>query len=285
MSNNTGPLKQRLATYGIYAKKGLGQNFLHDRSYVRQIVEAAELAPGDVVVEIGPGPATLTYDLAEAVRPGGKVVAVEVDERLQKLLGDVQQQCPEVTVLWQDALQVDYGAVTAPYRTGDTFALVANLPYYITTPILMHLLEGNFPVSHLVLMVQKEVAERILASPGTKNYGALSVAVQYRCRGRMVAIVPPGAFVPAPKVSSAVIRLDRRAEPAVTVQNEAVFFRVVAAAFQQRRKTLLNALGVLAGDRTKETLHNQLHACGIDPVRRGETLTLEEFARVADLFV
>ncbi|ABZ83811.1 dimethyladenosine transferase [Heliomicrobium modesticaldum Ice1] len=277
-----GELRQNLSRYGIRAKKGLGQNFLSDPVYVGRIIAAAELAAGDVVVEIGPGPATLTRDLAEAVGPGGKVIAVEVDERLRPLLDDLCRDYPQVEILWQDALQVDYDAATQPWRGDKPFVLVANLPYYITTPILMRLLEGRFSVSRLVVMVQKEVADRMLAPAGHSDYGALSVVIQYYCAPSLVTKVPPGAFIPPPKVSSAVVRLDRRATPPVAVVDEAAFFRVVRAAFNQRRKTLLNALGALGLALNKEEMARRLTAAGVDPGRRGETLNLQEFANVAD---
>lgn len=278
----SGELRQRLAQYGIRAKKGLGQNFLVDPLYIRRIIDAAGLSAGDVVVEIGPGPATLTRDLADAIGPGGKVIAIEVDASLRPLLNDLCLENPQVEVIWQDALRVDYDGVTLPFRGNGKFALVANLPYYITTPIIMYLLEGHFRISHLVVMVQKEVADRMLAPAGTKAYGALSVAVQYHCEGRLVTKVPPGAFLPPPNVSSAVVRLDRRNEPPVLVSDEAAFFRVVRAAFNQRRKTLLNALGSLGLDLKKEDLSQRLIRVGIDPGRRGETLTLAEFAQVTE---
>ncbi|MTV48444.1 16S rRNA (adenine(1518)-N(6)/adenine(1519)-N(6))-dimethyltransferase RsmA [Heliobacillus mobilis] len=275
-------LRQRIAQYGIRAKKGLGQNFLSDSEYVYRIVDAAELSSGDVVVEIGPGPATLTPHLAEAVGPEGKVLAIEVDESLRPLLMDLCREYPQVEILWQDALKVDYDAVTAPYRGDKPFTLVANLPYYITTPIMMGLLEGRFNLSHMVIMVQKEVADRMLARAGTKDYGALSVAVQYHCEVKLVTKVPPGAFIPPPKVSSAVVRLNRRRQPPVHVFDEKAFFRVVRAAFNQRRKTLLNALGGLGLEMTKTEMSERLAQAGIDPGRRGETLNLDEFARVTD---
>ncbi|KAB2953020.1 16S rRNA (adenine(1518)-N(6)/adenine(1519)-N(6))-dimethyltransferase RsmA [Heliorestis acidaminivorans] len=282
----TKEIRERLQRYGIRAKKGLGQNFLVDSNYIDKILRAAQLKEGAVVVEIGPGPATLTPFLAEAVGTSGKVIAIEVDSALQELLSDLARQYKQVEIHWQDALQVDYDAVTKPYLPADeSFALVANLPYYITTPIIMHLLEGKFNYSHLVVMVQKEVAERIVSPPGNKSYGALSVAVQYYCQAEIVTTVPPGAFVPAPKVSSAVLRLQRRAVAPVELIDERLFFQIVRAAFNQRRKTLLNALSALEHNISKAELATMLTRLEIDPVRRGETLTLAEFARIANALV
>ncbi|MDD2421536.1 MAG: 16S rRNA (adenine(1518)-N(6)/adenine(1519)-N(6))-dimethyltransferase RsmA [Heliobacteriaceae bacterium] len=279
-----GEMSRLLAQYGLKAKKGLGQNFLTDPVYLQRIVAAATLAPGDVVVEIGPGTANLTRELGKVVGPGGKVIAVELDTALQPLLTDLSREYPQVEVVWQDALQVDYTALTRPYRGEGKFTLVANLPYYIATPLVMYLLTGGFPVSHLVVMVQKEVADRMVAGAGGKAYGVLSVAVQYYALPILVTRVPPGAFLPRPKVDSAVVRLDLRIRPAVTVADEAFFFRVVRAAFNQRRKTLLNALAGLRPAWPKAELGRKLDQAGIDPRRRGETLNLEEFARVVAVF-
>ncbi|QGG48686.1 16S rRNA (adenine(1518)-N(6)/adenine(1519)-N(6))-dimethyltransferase RsmA [Heliorestis convoluta] len=276
-------IRERLARYGIRAKKGLGQNFLVDKQYVQKIIDAAQLQAGSVVVEIGPGPATLTPYLAQEVGSSGKVIAIEVDEALRELLTDFASEFPQVKIHWQDALQVDYDQLTEPYLPpGGSFVLVANLPYYITTPIIMHLLESKFSYSHLVVMVQKEVAQRIVSPPGNKNYGALSVAVQFHCHVDLVTTVPPGAFVPAPKVSSAVVRLERRKVPPVSLLDERYFFQTVRAAFNQRRKTLLNALSSLDTKLTKAELASLLANKNIDPTRRGETLSLDEFAIVAN---
>lgn len=262
-----------LRAFGLHASKRLGQNFLVDETVVDRIVAAAGVTPGDAVLEIGPGIGTLTQGLLEA---GAKVVAVELDRRLVEVLADTLAGYDAVRVVHGDILKTDISRemATAPFK------VVANLPYYITTPILMGILEQRLPVSVLVTMVQKEVAERMVAAPGGKDYGALSVAVQYYTAPEIAFLVPPQAFIPAPAVESAVIRCAVRERPPVAVASEATFFRVVKAAFAQRRKTLANALkgaGLAAGD-----VATVLAAAGVDGGRRGETLSLAEFAAVAN---
>lgn len=261
-----------LRAFGLHTSKRLGQNFLVDETVVDRIVAAAGVAPGDAVLEIGPGIGTLTQGLLEA---GAKVVAVELDRRLVEVLADTLAGYDAVRVVHGDILKTDISRemATAPFK------VVANLPYYITTPILMGILEQRLPVSVLVTMVQKEVAERMVAAPGGKDYGALSVAVQYYTAPEIAFLVPPQAFIPAPAVESAVIRCAVREQPPVTVASEATFFRVVKAAFAQRRKTLANALKAagLAADAAAV-----LAAAGVDGGRRGETLSLAEFAAVAN---
>ncbi len=261
-----------LRAFGLHASKRLGQNFLVDETVVDRIVAAAGVAPGDAVLEIGPGIGTLTQGLLEA---GVKVVAVELDRRLVEVLADTLAGYDALRVVHGDILKTDISRemATAPFK------VVANLPYYITTPILMGILEQRLPVSVLVTMVQKEVAERMVAAPGGKDYGALSVAVQYYTVPEIAFLVPPQAFIPAPAVESAVIRCAVRSEPPVAVDSEATFFRVVKAAFAQRRKTLANALKAagLAAEAAAV-----LAAAGIDGNRRGETLSLAEFAAVAN---
>jgi 16S rRNA (adenine1518-N6/adenine1519-N6)-dimethyltransferase len=264
-----------LKRFGIRMSKKLGQNFLIDEHVVRNIVEAANLTPGDAVLEIGPGIGTLTQGLAEA---GGQVTAVEIDRRLIEVLGKTLEGYENIKIVHGDILRIDVAKeVMAP-----RYKVVANLPYYITTPIIMGLLEARMPIDVLVTMVQKEVAERMVAVPGTKDYGSLSVAVQYYTQPEIMFLVPPASFIPPPAVDSAVIRCTVREKPPVEV-NERVFFRVVKAAFAQRRKTLSNTLkttGVPA-----DTLRVILEKAGIDGTRRGETLSLQEFAAIANVWI
>jgi 16S rRNA (adenine1518-N6/adenine1519-N6)-dimethyltransferase len=264
-----------LKRFGIRMSKKLGQNFLIDEHVVRSIVEAANIGKGDAVLEIGPGIGTLTQGLAEA---GAEVTAVEIDRRLIEVLAKTLEGYENIKVVHGDILRIDIAKeVMAP-----RYKVVANLPYYITTPIIMGLLEAHMPVDVLVTMVQKEVAQRMVAVPGTKDYGSLSVAVQYYTKPEIMFIVPPASFIPPPAVDSAVIRCTVREKPPVQV-DERVFFRVVKAAFAQRRKTLSNTLkttGVPA-----ETLKVILEKAGIDGTRRGETLSLEEFAAIANVWI
>lgn len=264
-----------LKAFGLRMSKKLGQNFLIDARIVQGIVDAAEVKPGDRVLEIGPGIGTLTQGLAEA---GADVTAVELDKKLPAVLKETLKAYDNVRIVPGDILKVNI-----PEIMGEApFKVAANLPYYITTPILMALLERHLPITHMVTMVQKEVAERMTAKPGSRIYGALSVAVQYYTEPEIVLDVPPRSFIPAPEVMSVVVSCRVRKEPAVAVRDEKLFFRVVKAAFGQRRKTLMNALK--GGGFQKETVRDALEQSGIDPTRRGETLTLEEFGRLADAF-
>ena len=264
-----------LKAFGLRVSKKLGQNFLIDARIVQGIVDAAEVKPGDRVLEIGPGIGTLTQGLAEA---GADVTAVELDKKLPTVLKETLKAYDNVRIVPGDILKVNI-----PEIMGEApFKVAANLPYYITTPILMALLERHLPITHMVTMVQKEVAERMTAKPGSRIYGALSVAVQYYTEPEIVLDVPPRSFIPAPEVMSVVVSCRVRKEPAVAVRDEKLFFRVVKAAFGQRRKTLMNALK--GGGFQKEAVRDALEKSGIDPTRRGETLTLEEFGRLADAF-
>ena len=264
-----------LKAFGLRMSKKLGQNFLIDAGIVQGIVDAAQIEPGDRVLEIGPGIGTLTQGLAEA---GADVTAVELDKKLPAVLAETLKGYDNVRIVPGDILKVNI-----PEIMGDApFKVAANLPYYITTPILMALLERHLPITHMVTMVQKEVALRMVARPGGKDYGALSVAVQYYTEPEIVLDVPPRSFIPAPEVDSVVIACKVRETPAVTVQSEKMFFRVVKAAFGQRRKTLANALK--GGGLPKEQVRDAMEQAGIDPTRRGETLSLVEFAKLADAF-
>lgn len=257
-------------------KKSFGQNFLIDSHVIEKIIRAAEIGPEDNVLEIGPGIGTLTQYLAEAA---GRVVAVEIDEKLIPVLGETLAEYDNVEVINQDILKCDVDSIFE----GRPFKVVANLPYYITTPIIMGLLEGKSHFDSLTVMIQKEVADRMKAGPGTKDYGALSLAVQYYAEPYLAANVPPNCFMPRPAVGSAVIRLKRRETPAVAVKDEKLLFKLIRAAFMERRKTLLNAVkNSRELDIPKERVEEVLTDLGIDTRIRGEALNLQQFALLAD---
>lgn len=263
-----------LKAFHIQMSKKLGQNFLIDPAVVDGIVAGANLTEEDWVLEIGPGIGTLTQGLAET---GAKVVAVELDKRLPDVLAKTLEAYDNVQIVAGDILKVPI----LELMTKTPFKVVANLPYYITTPILLKLLEEKLPIDTLVTMVQKEVAVRMVARPGSKDYGALSVAIQYYTEPEILFDVKPQAFMPRPEVTSAVVRCHVRSCPPVDIKNEATFFRVVKAAFAQRRKTLHNAL---KSGFPAETVDFMLEKGQIDPVRRGETLSLAEFAELANAY-
>lgn len=264
-----------LKTFNLRADKRLGQNFLVDEEIVNKIAAAAELSEADTVLEVGPGIGTLTQALALT---GAKVVAVELDRRLLPVLEKTLAGYDNVEIINEDILKLDIKKAVPQ----DNFKVVANLPYYITTPIIFNLLEQKLPMERLVVMVQKEVAERIAARPGGKDYGALSVAIQYYTEPEIAFAVPSSAFIPQPSVDSAVIVCKRRSTPAVDVVDEKLFFRVVKAAFSVRRKMLSNALKNMGI--TGEQVNSWLELAGIDGKRRGETLSLEEFASLTNTF-
>lgn len=259
--------------FDIKMSKKLGQNFLIKRGIVDEIVHAAELTPGEPVLEVGPGIGTLTQGLAQS---GADVTAIELDRRLLEVLDITLASYDNVRIVHGDVLKLDVPTI----MNHKPFKVVANLPYYITTPIIMSLLESKLPIERLVVMVQKEVALRMVAKPGTKDYGALSVAVQYYTEPDIVLDVPPKSFLPAPAVTSSVIRCVLRDKPPVDVIDEKLFFRVVKAGFAQRRKTFANTMKTtgLSKDRIEELLAK----ANIDGQRRGETFTLQEFADVAN---
>ena len=259
--------------FDIKMSKKLGQNFLIKRGIVDDIVHAAELTPGEPVLEVGPGIGTLTQGLAQS---GADVTAIELDRRLLEVLDTTLASYDNVRIVHGDVLKLDVPTI----MNHKPFKVVANLPYYITTPIIMSLLESKLPIERLVVMVQKEVALRMVAKPGTKDYGALSVAVQYYTEPDIVLDVPPKSFLPAPAVTSSVIRCVLRDKPPVDVIDEKLFFRVVKAGFAQRRKTFANTMKTtgLSKDRIEELLAK----ANIDGQRRGETFTLQEFADVAN---
>ena len=273
--------KRILDKYGIRAKKKYGQNFLINGSVVRGIVEAAGVTKEDCVLEIGPGIGTMTQELSLAA---GQVVAVEIDTTLEPVLAETLDACTNVTILWQDILKTDVRAIRDTYNGGRRLKCVANLPYYITTPILLQLLREKDSFESITVMVQKEVAERMTARAGGKDYGSLSIAVQYYSRPRIVEIVPPESFVPRPKVTSAVVTMELYGEPPVKPVDEELFIAITRAAFEQRRKTLVNALGsnssVPCG---KDSVRQALEKMGLSPSVRGEALSLEEFIKLSDL--
>ena len=269
-----------LQKYHFNFQKKFGQNFLINTSILEEIIDAAEITREDFVLEIGPGIGTMTQYLACAAR---KVVAVEIDKALIPILEDTLSDYDNARVINNDVLKVDIAKLAEEENGGKPIKVVANLPYYITTPIIMGLFENHVPIKSITVMVQKEVADRMQVGPGTKDYGALSLAVQYYAKPYIVANVPPNCFMPRPKVGSAVIRLERYEEPPVKVKDEKLMFRIIRASFNQRRKTLANGLKNSAElDYTKEEIEAAIEALGRGASIRGEALTLEEFAKLAD---
>ena len=271
-----------LKKYGFSFKKSLGQNFLIDPNILRNIVSHANLTENSGAIEVGPGIGALTEHLARAAK---KVVSFEIDQRLLPVLEDTLSPYDNVKIVHSDILKADVPAVIAEEMPGiEDIMVVANLPYYVTTPILMKLLNDRLPIRGFVVMMQKEVADRITAKPGTKAYGSLSIAIQYYCTAEVAMVVPKTVFMPQPNVDSAVIRLIRHEKPPVEVINEDFLFEVSRASFAQRRKTILNNLqnGLPSGKQKKDEIIRALEQVGVDPTRRGETLSIEEFGRLAD---
>lgn len=276
--------------YGFHFQKKFGQNFLIDANILEKIIQAAKITEEDCVIEIGPGIGTMTQYLAEHAR---EVVAVEIDKNLIPILEDTLSGYDNVTIVNEDILKVDIARLADEKNGGRPVKIVANLPYYITTPIIMGLFESNVPLSSITIMVQKEVADRMQVGPGTKDYGALSLAVQYYAKPEMIMHVPPSCFMPRPGVGSSVIRLTRFEKPPVNVADEKKFFSIIRAAFNQRRKTLANALAnssaIVESDGkckriTREEVCAILDQMGLSQTIRGEALTLEEFAKFSNLF-
>ena len=271
-----------LERHGFTFKKSFGQNFLTDTNILQKIVDTAEIDKKVNVIEIGPGIGALTEFLAENA---AEVMAFEIDDRLVPILADTLRDFDNVTVVNQDILKVDLAQYIAEFKNPDLpIKVVANLPYYITTPILMHLIESGIPFSEFVVMMQREVADRISAQPNTKAYGSLSIAVQYYMTAKVAFIVPRTVFVPAPNVDSAILKMVRRDQPAVAVQDEKFFFKVSKASFVHRRKTLWNNLTSYFGksEEIKAKLERALEVIDLAPNVRGESLDLETFARLSD---
>jgi len=268
--------------YGFAFQKKFGQNFLIDTHVLDKIIAAAGVSKDDMVLEIGPGIGTMTQYLAEAA---GHVVAVEIDANLIPILQDTLKEYDNITLINNDILKVDIRELANQYNGGRPIKVVANLPYYITTPIIMGLFEGNVPIDNITVMVQKEVADRMQVGPGSKDYGALSLAVQYYAKPYIVANVPPNCFIPRPNVGSAVIRLTRHQVPPVEVADPALMFRLIRASFNQRRKTLQNGLNNSPEvPYSKEQIIDAIARLGVSPTIRGEMLSLEQFALLANVF-
>lgn len=272
-----------LQKYNFTFQKKYGQNFLIDSHVLEKIMDAAEIGKDDCVVEIGPGIGTMTQYLAERA---GEVVAVEIDKNLIPILTETLADYKNVSIINEDILKVDLNRIVEEKNGGRPVKIVANLPYYITTPIIMGLFENHVPVKSITVMVQKEVADRMQVGPGTKDYGALSLAVQYYAKPEIVAIVPPNCFIPRPNVASAVIRLTCHEKKPVEVEDEKGMFALIRASFNQRRKTLANSLSNAQNlSLTREQVTEALESMQLSPTIRGEALTLEQFAALADILL
>ena len=270
-----------LQKYHFNFQKKFGQNFLINTSILEEIIDAAEITREDFVLEIGPGIGTMTQYLCEAAR---EVVAVEIDTNLIPILGDTLSAYDNVEVMNADILKVDIAKLADERNGGKPIKVVSNLPYYITTPIIMGLFESHVPIDSITIMVQKEVADRMQEGPGSKEYGALSLAVQYYAKPEIVVNVPPSCFMPQPKVGSAVIRLTRHENPPVDVDNEKLMFQVIRASFNQRRKTLANGLNNFGSfSLGKEEIQKSIEELGVPVNIRGEALSLEQFAKLSNI--
>ncbi len=270
-----------LQKYGFNFQKKFGQNFLINTGILEEIIEAAEITKDDFVLEIGPGIGTMTQYLCENAR---EVVAVEIDKNLIPILADTLSAYDNVEVINEDILKVDIKKLAEEKNAGKPIKVVANLPYYITTPIIMGLFESHVPIDSITIMVQKEVADRMQEGPGSKEYGALSLAVQYYAHPEIVVNVPPSCFMPQPKVGSAVIRLTRHEQSPVEVENEKLMFQLIRASFNQRRKTLANGLNNYSGlNLSKEVIQQCIEELGVPVTIRGEALSLEQFATLSNI--
>ena len=271
---------QTIKKYEFAFQKKFGQNFLIDEHVITKIINAAEITKDDLVLEIGPGIGTMTQYLAESA---GKVIAVEIDKNLIPILEETLAEYDNVTVINEDILKLDINRLVEEENDGKPIKVVANLPYYITTPIIMGLFESHVPLQSITVMVQKEVADRMQVGPGSKDYGALSLAVQYYAKPYIAANVPPNCFIPRPGVGSAVIRLTRYEEPPVTVKDEILMFKLIRASFNQRRKTLQNGIANSPElPYSKAQVEKALEKMGLAANVRGESLTLAEFAKLSD---
>ena len=266
-----------LQKYDFHFQKKFGQNFLIDTHVLERIVESSNITKDDFVLEIGPGIGTMTQYLCEHA---GRVMAVEIDKNLLPILADTLKEYDNVTVVNEDILKLDIGKIAEEYNDGKPIKVVANLPYYITTPIIMALFESHVPLASVTVMVQKEVAQRICAPAGKGDYGAFSVFCQYYAEPELLFDVPPSCFIPQPKVTSSVLKLTMRAAPPCEIPDEKLFFRVVKASFAQRRKTLLNALSSGFGEYSKPQIASAIEDAGFSPTVRGETLDIPGFAAI-----
>ncbi|OPL07503.1 MAG: 16S rRNA methyltransferase [delta proteobacterium ML8_F1] len=269
-------IKEITLAHNFRMSKALGQNFLKDPHILESIIDSAELTEGDTVIEVGPGIGVLTEAIAQRAK---QVIGIEIDRHLIPILEQTLRDYPGVRIIHEDVLKVNLAAIEKQFFPGAEPKIIANLPYYITTPIIMHFLESSMRFKSMTVMMQKEVADRIISEPGLKTYGTISVAVQYYTRVEKVTEVPRGAFIPEPKVDSTVIKLTPHSVPPVILESHVHFFRTVKAAFSTRRKTLVNAL---SNAFDKEQVKEAVKTSGIDPSRRGETLTIEEFARLSN---
>lgn len=277
-----GKTKEIISKYGFKFSKSLGQNFLIDGNIITKICEGTDITKQDGIIEVGPGIGTLTEQLSKYAN---KVVAVELDKKLIPILEETIGNLENVSVINNDILKVDLEKLIEEEFSGLDVKVVANLPYYITTPIIMKLLESRLNIKSISVMIQKEVANRMISPPGSKDYGALSVAVQYYSNPRIITNVPSSVFIPKPNVDSAVIKLDIYENSPVKVIDESIMFKVVKSAFGKRRKTILNALSSGVLDLDKETIAKVLEKAEIDPKKRGEVLSLKDFALIADTIV
>ena len=264
--------------YNLSIQKKFGQNFLIDSDVLEGIVEAAGITKDDCVLEVGPGIGTMTQYLAESAR---EVVSIEIDKALIPILNDTLSEYNNITIINEDILKVDIEKVVREHNGGRPIKVVANLPYYITTPIIMRLFEEHLPIDSITVMIQKEVADRMESAPGNKDYGALSLAVQYYSKPSKVMTVPPSSFIPQPGVSSEVIHLDCYKDMPVKTDDEDLMFRIIRAAFNQRRKTMVNSISTL-GEFSKADIQSALQQMGLQPTVRGEALSLEQFAALSD---
>ena len=279
---NPARTREIIQKYGFHFQKKFGQNFLIDTHILEKIVDSAEVGEEDCVLEIGPGIGTMTQYLCERAR---KVIVVEIDKNLIPILEETLGDYQNVEIINADILKVDIQKIVDEHNGGKPIKVVANLPYYITTPIIMGLFESHVPIASITVMVQKEVADRMQVGPGTKDYGALSLAVQYYAKPEVVAIVPPECFIPRPNVSSSVIRLTRHIHPPVEVEDEELMFRIIRASFNQRRKTLQNGLNNAADLHfSKEKIAQAIASLQVSPSIRGEALELFQFAKLSNYF-
>ncbi len=272
-------IKEIVSKYGFRFTKSLGQNFLKDDNVVNDIIDQSELTKDDIVIEIGPGIGVMTESIAQKA---GKVIAVEIDKNLIPILNETLSDYDNIEIINEDILKIDLNELKEKYFPDKKPKIIANLPYYITTPIIMKFLESNFDFQSMIVMMQKEVAERIVSKPGNKVYGTISVAVQYYAKPMLVLEVPRGAFVPEPNISSSVLKLVPYEDVLVNVIDHKIFLRTVKGAFSTRRKTLLNAL---SNEFNKDNVRKALELSGINPSERGEKLSVEEFAKLSNAFV